>query len=181
MIEVSTGASSQSGDGVAAEQLGAVLGGVGHAAAARSAASTSAATWSGEAAVPLTEALPAPWKATTVTSTLCITPLVVRVLLAQRRLAPVVSWTIATHCSEREESRACSTSCCGRAGCRHAPPSSVVFSTRMPRNSAAGQPWLTGADCPGWALPQFIAPPSSQVCGPPTASMAPQKSVVVAW
>ena len=51
----------------------------------------------------------------------------------------------------------------------------------MPRNRAAGQPWLTGATWPGWPLPQLNAPPSTYVCGPPTASMAPQKSVVVAW
>ena len=51
----------------------------------------------------------------------------------------------------------------------------------MPRNSADGQPWLTGATCPGCALPQLNAPPSRQVDGPPTASIAPQKSVVVAW
>jgi len=30
-------------------------------------------------------------------------------------------------------------------------------------------------------LPQSIAPPSRHVDGPPTASIAPQKSVVVAW
>ena len=39
-------------------------------------------------------------------------------------------------------------------------PSSVVFSTRTPRISTAGQPWLTGATCPGWPLPQLNAPPS---------------------
>ena len=50
-----------------------------------------------------------------------------------------------------------------------------------PRNSAVGQPWLTAATCPGWALPQLNAPPSTQVSGPPTASIEPQKSVVVAW
>ena len=59
--------------------------------------------------MPLTEALPAPWKAITVTSTACITPLVVNVLLAQRRLALVESSTITMQCSEVELSRACST------------------------------------------------------------------------
>ncbi len=49
------------------------------------------------------------------------------------------------------------------------------------RKSAVGQPWLTAATCPGWALPQLKAPPSTQVSGPPTASIDPQKSVVVAW
>ena len=60
-------------------------------------------------------------------------------------------------------------------------PSSAVFSTLTPRNRADGQPWLTAATCPGWALPQFIAPCRRQVDGPPTASSEPQKSVVVAW
>lgn len=32
---------------------------------------------------------------------------------------------------------------------------------------------------PGWALPQLMAPPIRQVDGPPTASMAFQKSVVL--
>src|SRR4029079_9623985 len=41
------------------------------------------------------------------------------------------------------------------------PPSSDVFSTLTPRNSADGQPWLTAATCPGWALPQLKAPCST--------------------
>ena len=64
---------------------------------------------------------------------------------------------------------------------RHRPPSVRVLSTLTPRNNAAGQPWLTGATCPGCALPQLNAPPSRHVDAPPTASIAPQKSVVVAW
>ena len=64
---------------------------------------------------------------------------------------------------------------------RYRPPSVRVLSTLMPRNNAAGQPWLTGATCPGCALPQLNAPPSRHVDAPPTASIAPQKSVVVAW
>ena len=60
------------------------------------------------------------------------------------------------------------------------PDSSRVFSTRTPRTNADGQPCETGATCPGWPLPQLKAPPSTQVDSPPTASMAPQKSVVVA-
>ena len=96
------------------------------------------------------------------TSTACITPLVVRVLLAQRRLALVVSLTIAMHCSDVEVSSAWSTSRCGRRLLSHqAVPSSVVFRMRMSRNSADGQPWLTAATWPGWALPQLNAPPSS--------------------
>ena len=58
--------------------------------------------------------------------------------------------------------------------------SSAVLSTLTPRNSADGQPWLTAATCPGCALPQLNAPPSRHVDGPPTASIEPQKSVVVA-
>src|ERR1019366_4956065 len=60
-------------------------------------------------------------------------------------------------------------------------PSSAVLSIRTPRSRAAGQPWLTGAIWPGWPLPQLNAPASRWVCGPPTASIEPQKSVVVAW
>ena len=62
----------------------------------------------------------------------------------------------------------------------HRPDSSRVLSTRTPRTSTDGQPCETGATCPGWPLPQLNAPPSTQVDAPPTASMAPQKSVVVA-
>ena len=62
----------------------------------------------------------------------------------------------------------------------HRPPSVRVLSTLTPRNNADGQPWLTAATWPGWALPQLNAPPSRQVDGPPTASMEFQKSVVVA-
>ena len=40
-------------------------------------------------------------------------------------------------------------------------PSSTVLRIRIPRNSAAGQPWLTGATWPGWPLPQLNAPPST--------------------
>ena len=47
--------------------------------------------------------------------------------------------------------------------------SARVLSTLTCRNSADGQPWPTGALCPGWALPQFMAPKSRHVDGPPTA------------
>src|SRR5579859_7627845 len=40
-------------------------------------------------------------------------------------------------------------------------PSSTVLRIRIPRSSAAGQPWLTGATWPGWPLPQLNAPPST--------------------
>ena len=40
---------------------------------------------------------------------------------------------------------------------------------------------VAAPDCDGSAFPQFSAPPRTYVCGPPTASIEPQKSVVVAW
>ena len=122
-------------------------------------------------------------KLTTVTETSVITPLVVRVLLAHRRLALVASRTIAMQSSAVEVASACSTSCWGvvRSVVISVPASSMVLRMLTPRNSALGQPWLTAATWPGWALPQLNAPPSTQVSGPPTASIEPQKSVVVAW
>jgi len=67
-------------------------------------------------------------------------------------------------------------------GCAaHDEPSAVVLITRTPVNRALGQPWLTAATWPGWPLPQLKAPPSTQVDGPPTRAIEPQKSVVVAW
>ena len=68
----------------------------------------------------------------------------------------------------------------GSAGFRAHDPLPVLR-TLTPRSRADGQPWLTGATWPGWALPQLNAPPSRHVEGPPTASSEPQKSVVVAW
>ena len=153
----------------------------------------------GVAAVPLTAAEATPssrsTKDTTVTSLRRITPLVVRVLLAQRRLALVEASRTTRQSSAVEAARASSTRCCGthcglavlRGVVIASSPgpqwadSSLVLRIRTSRNSAAGHPWETGATWPGWALPQLTAPPSSQVCGPPTASIDPQKSVVVAW
>src|SRR4029077_8514365 len=40
-------------------------------------------------------------------------------------------------------------------------PSSTVLRIRTPRISTDGQPWLTGATCEGWPLPQLNAPPST--------------------
>ena len=160
------------------------------AAAAASAASTIETTWSREDALRVTDPdavpSPAPAKETTVTEMPCITPLVVRVLLAQRRLALVESRTMTTHASAREAFRACSTRSCGvGAGMgvpySSEPASAVVLSTRTSRNSAVGAPCETEATCPGCALPQLKAPSRTQVCGPPTASIEFQKSVVVAW
>ena len=89
----------------------------------------------------------------TVTSTACITPLVVRVLLAQRRLA-LRAVARRSRCSRRRSrsASACSTSCCG-VSCGHQwPASSVVLRMRTSRNSAVGQPWLTGGDLAGLGL-----------------------------
>jgi hypothetical protein len=85
--------------------------------AAASAASTRAVTCSVETAAPETDpVLTPPSPATnemTVTEIPVITPLVVSVLLAQRRLALVASRTIAMQSSALEVARACSTSSCG--------------------------------------------------------------------
>ena len=59
----------------------------------------------------------------------------------------------------------------GGRGVISEPPRSSVLRIRTSRNNAVGQPWLTDATWPGWALPQLKAPPSTQVPGPPTASM----------
>ena len=63
----------------------------------------------------------------------------------------------------------------------HRPPSVRALSTFTFRTSADGAPWLTGATWPGWPFPQLNAPQSRYVERPPTASIEPQKSVVVAW
>jgi hypothetical protein len=72
-------------------------------------------TWSVVAALPDTDPVAMPpgteAKLTTVTETSVITPLVVRVLLAQRRLALVTSRTIAMQSSALDVASACSTSC----------------------------------------------------------------------
>src|SRR4029079_5466203 len=85
--------------------------------AAASAASTSEATCPGELALPVTEPVGIPSAALmnemTVTLMPCITPLVVSVLLAQRRLALVLSETMTMQSSAVEVTRACSTSACG--------------------------------------------------------------------
>ena len=92
-----------------ADQLVGVVGRVG-----RAAASTSSVTWAWVLALPLTEPTERPsglsTKAITVTWMPCITPLVVSVLLAQRRLALVALRTITTVSSAVEVARACSTS-----------------------------------------------------------------------
>ena len=42
----------------------------------------------------------------------------------------------------------------------HYAPQEVV-ERALAASKADGQPWLTGATCPGWALPQLKAPPST--------------------
>ena len=91
------------------------------------------------------------------------TPLVVSVLPAQRRFAVEVSSAITTQSSDRGRGqRPLDGFLRGGPHHRgHAAPSSAVLSIRTPRNSADGQPWLTGATWPGWPLPQLNAPPST--------------------
>ena len=93
------------------------------------------------------------------------TPLVVSVLPAQRKLAVDDSSAITTVLPPGlAAARARSTVSCGVAT-PSLPltyfPSSAVLSTRTCRKSAVGAPWLTGATCPGWPLPQLKAPPST--------------------
>ena len=163
-------------------------------AAACSAARTTSSTWSSRTPARDTTPtlVPAARRLTAITVS-CRereTPLVVSVLPAQRRFAVELSSAITMQSSERAAASARSTVSCGPVACgvavRHCvlrghAPSSAVLSTRTPRISAVGQPWLTGATCPGWPFPQLNAPSSRYVCGPPTASMEFQKSVVVAW
>ncbi len=114
-------------------------------------------------------------------------PFVVSVLHAHRRFAVDSSCTITevpawSSAAGRDLERLLDQVGAGRAaGGGHWPASWTVLRMLTPRNSATGQPWLTAATWPGWALPQFIAPPSRYVEGPPTADIERQKSVVVAW
>ena len=82
------------------------------------------------------------------------TPLVVSEFAAQRRFAAEVSSAITTQSSHRAAASARST-----VWLRSHAPSCAVLRIRIPRNTAAGQPWLTGATCIGWPLPQVKAPP----------------------
>ena len=180
-MSVCSGTSSQSG--LVRSATSSATSSAGAAArAAASAASTSAVTWPVVLADPETEPVAAPTKETTTTSVETITPLVVSVLLAQRRLALL-------RCPDDHDAvvgggrgeRVLDQVLGGHGGRHQLPASSFVLRMRTPRKSAVGQPWLTAATWPGCALPQLKAPPSTQVSGPPTASMEPQKSVVVAW
>ena len=114
-MAVVAGASSQSGDVRSATSSPASSAGE-PARAAASAASTRAVTWSAVVALPDTEPVAIPpgteAKLTTVTLIPVITPLVVSVLLAHRRLALVASQTIAMQSSAVDTARACSTRCC---------------------------------------------------------------------
>ena len=115
-MPVRSGAASQSGLVRSATSSAASSAAVADRAAA-SAACTRAVTCSGVLALPETEPVATPSAVATnemtVTSTETITPLVVRVLLAQRRLALLLSATMAMQSSAVEVASACSTSCCG--------------------------------------------------------------------
>ena len=150
--------------------------------ASRAAASAAATSTAGSvgSAEPTTPAATPPSTATnaiTVTRVAVLCPFVVMVELAQRSTASLLSRTSTTQpcrCAA-----ACKRTLDALLRCHR--PSSRVLSTLTPRKRADGQPWLTAATCPGWAFPQFIAPPSTHVDGPPRPSSEPQKSVVVAW
>ncbi len=143
----------------------------------------------------LAVATASPTMTTTLTSRARCTPFVVVVLRAKRTSAWLPSCTRTTQPSapplDAAARPASTTSWAGitgrpgwaaQAGRRaQRPDSARALSTLTPRTRTEGQPCETGATCPGCPLPQLNAPPSTQVDAPPTASMAPQKSVVVAW
>src|SRR6478735_532284 len=111
-MSVGTGGSDQSGE--TASRTSSAASSAGEAArATASAASTSEVTPAWSVAVPVTEPVSTPsalrTNEITVTSMPCMTPLVVRVLLAQRRLALVLSCTITMQSSAIEVASACST------------------------------------------------------------------------
>jgi len=107
-------------------------------AAAASAASTRAVTWSTEAAVPVTDADAVPpsaaTKETTVTVIPCMTPLVVRVLFAQRRFALLLTRAITRQSSLRDADSARSTSSWGERAVISAP---ALLSGRLRRSCSA--------------------------------------------
>ena len=118
----------------------------------------------------------------TVTCRAVDTPLVVIELFAHRSDVAMRSLTSTIVSSARPEPRrGVQRDVDDLLRADHRPASMRVLSTLTPRNSADGQPWLTAATWPGWALPQLNAPPRRHVDGPPTASIEFQKSVVVAW
>jgi hypothetical protein len=105
------------------------------ARAAASAASTRAVTWAWEVALPVTEPVATPpsgpgvrMKEITVTLIPCITPFVVSVLLAQRRLALVLSLTITMQSSAVDVATAWSTRDCGVTG-----PEDCSITGHLPR------------------------------------------------
>ena len=115
-MSVGTGDSSQSG--LTRSRTRSAASSAGEAArAAASAARTSSVTCAWEAALPETVPTCTPWlprtKETTETSMPCMTPLVVSVLLAQRRLALVESRTITMQSLETVACSPCSTRLCG--------------------------------------------------------------------
>src|SRR4051794_15004703 len=107
-------------------------------------------TCSADDAVAVTEPDAVPWdplwKATTVTAPACMTPLVVRVLLAHRGLALVESCTRTLHWSDAGVFSACSPICCGVAAGigTGAPSGCAVGFGRRPRSRT----WRSGRYAP---------------------------------
>ena len=116
-------------------------------------------------------------KLTTATRRSRRTPLVVVVLLAKRTSAWLTSSTMTTHALGAARGQGPLDHLLGRGQTplgltlrpslrvtgrrRHRDDSARALRTLTARNSAEGQPWLTGATWPGWPLPQLKAPPST--------------------
>ena len=104
----------------------------------------------------------APTKLTTVTRRSRRRPLVVVVLLAKRTSASLPSVTTTTQSSAPRQGEGPLDDVRRRrepVPVAHRPVSARAFRTLMPRKSAVGQPWLTGATWGGWPFPQLKAPP----------------------
>ena len=154
---------------MAADCSGVTSGAASSAAGAVAAFASARRTRSTASAAPLLLAVPTATPASVSRKAMTLTlrsrrvPLVVTVLLAKRSSASLDSSTMTMQSFEREAASACSTTTCAsvKPPCvgAHRPASVRVFSTLMPRNSADGQPWLTGATWPGCPFPQFNAPP----------------------
>ena len=201
--EASPGSSAKS-----AETGPAGSGAASSAASARAAAAAASATRRSTSSVPATWRVSPPYArpcsrsrtTTTPTDVVDVVPVVVSWLAAQRRLVASLRRTTTTTssapwrapaasaASTSRSTRAPSARSCGPSGTvvvalrvAHAPPSCSVLRTFTCETTTAGQPWLTGAACPGWPLPQLSAPCSDQVDGPPSAVSRDQKSGVLAW
>ena len=131
------------------------------------AACSLAATSSAMSGVPVRATVPAAMPAppsTKETTTTCrerIAPLVVRLLPAQRRLASRALDDVGDLAVGGGGGQRLLDQLLRRRAGAHRPPSWTVLRMFTSSNSAVGQPWLTGATWPGWALPQLNAPPST--------------------